>query len=192
MLHRVCSTCETHNPPNEFFCAGCGAGISSIEPTEQPPAVAATSATHATAVAAHPHHDSGNVRCPNPDCGLEQVSGDRCARCDTALPAAVSWLLVWPWNQETVLAGALPIGRESSPEWLLRQYQREGFDNLSRSHALLETSGTRAQVTDLHSSNGTFLNGKPLAPQSTTSLQSGDELRFASRLTLTVRQRSQE
>ena len=90
-----------------------------------------------------------------------------------------------------MLAGSLAIGRDSSPDWLRDRYQREGFDNLSRSHALIEVSGEAAQVTDLHSSNGTFLNGKPLAPNVPTPLHSGDELRFASRLTITVRQRSQ-
>jgi pSer/pThr/pTyr-binding forkhead associated (FHA) protein len=90
-----------------------------------------------------------------------------------------------------VLAGSLAIGRDSSPDWLRDRYQREGFDNLSRSHALIKVSGEQAQVTDLHSSNGTFLNGKALTPQVATSFRSGDELRFASRLTITVRQRSQ-
>lgn len=91
-----------------------------------------------------------------------------------------------------MLAGSLPIGRDSSPDWLRERYRRERFDNLSRSHALIEVCGERGQVTDLQSSNGTFLNGNPLAPRVATSFQPGDELRFAARLTVTVRRRSQE
>ena len=90
-----------------------------------------------------------------------------------------------------MLVGSLAIGRDSSPAWLRERYQRERLDNLSRQHALLEVSGEQGWVTDLHSSNGTFLNGKALPARVATSFRSGDELCFATRLTVTVRRGSQ-
>ena len=45
---------------------------------------------------------------------------------------------------------------------------------ISRHHCLLRFRATEATLTDLGSSNGTFVNGKRIRSQ--TSLQSGDEI----------------
>ena len=53
------------------------------------------------------------------------------------------------------------------------------FDNLSRMHAQLENSAGDLTVTDLGSTNGTFVNGERVTPGQRHPLAPGDELRLA-------------
>jgi pSer/pThr/pTyr-binding forkhead associated (FHA) protein len=55
---------------------------------------------------------------------------------------------------------------------------RLGSSAVSRHHCLVRVRGQEATVTDLGSSNGTFLNGKRV--RSSSPLRSGDELRLGS------------
>src|ERR1044071_3546358 len=53
-----------------------------------------------------------------------------------------------------------------------------GYDaGVSRRHAILSHKDGVYCVEDLGSANGTFVNGRQLAPQTATSLADGDELR---------------
>jgi uncharacterized protein YkwD len=52
-----------------------------------------------------------------------------------------------------------------------------GEPTISRRHAIIRRSGRRFTVTDLESSNGTFLNGRRIAKPA--RVQPGDEIRFA-------------
>lgn len=52
-----------------------------------------------------------------------------------------------------------------------------GFDaGVSRRHAVLHQRDGSVLVEDLGSANGTFVNGRKLAPQAEVALRSGDEL----------------
>ncbi len=57
---------------------------------------------------------------------------------------------------------------------------------VSREHCVISYNGTQFLVTDLNSSNGTFINRKRLEPNAPTPLNDGDELTLGS-LTMTVR-----
>jgi hypothetical protein len=185
MTHRICPTCQTRNSAQEFFCNACGASISSVELTiDTPPVQAEPEGSLGQPAAAEGTGPAGLTHCP--DCGLQQPPAPHCARCDGSLPIEHRWMLTWPWGEETVLSGALAIGRDSSPEWLRERYRRNGLDNLSRRHAVVEVNGAEGHVVDLGSSNGTFLNDNPVSPHVRTALRAGDELRFASRLRVTV------
>jgi pSer/pThr/pTyr-binding forkhead associated (FHA) protein len=53
-----------------------------------------------------------------------------------------------------------------------------GYDaGVSRRHAILAHKQNTYTVEDLGSSNGTFVNGRRLAPQTPTTLEHGDELK---------------
>ena len=92
-----------------------------------------------------------------------------------------------PGAYETRIDGRLSIGRDSSPEWLRKRFAQSGLDNLSRNHAVLEMLAGRVTVTDLGSSNGTYVNSVRIEANLPTALASGDLLRFAASLTVTVR-----
>ncbi len=52
-------------------------------------------------------------------------------------------------------------------------------DEISREHARIDYREGHYTVTDLGSTNLTFLNGAPLAPQTETPLSPGDRLAFS-------------
>jgi pSer/pThr/pTyr-binding forkhead associated (FHA) protein len=56
---------------------------------------------------------------------------------------------------------------------------------VSRRHAMLTIDQEHLWITDLHSVNGTFLNGRQLEPDQATVLRDGDQVELA-RLSLRV------
>lgn len=53
------------------------------------------------------------------------------------------------------------------------------FGDISGNHAKIELNGQQWQVTDLGSTNGTFLNGESLTPNQPYPIKVGDILRFS-------------
>ncbi|HEX2907454.1 MAG TPA: FHA domain-containing protein [Phototrophicaceae bacterium] len=63
----------------------------------------------------------------------------------------------------------------------------QGFDltpykaeqkGVSRAHAAIEISGTQVTLTDLSSTNGTYLNNNQLKPHQPQLIRSGDQIRL--------------
>ena len=75
-------------------------------------------------------------------------------------------------RQQELSAGLLTIGRQVGNDLHLDNAQ------VSRSHARLACTQSSCQITDLNSSNGTYLNGERLAPQVPVDLNPGDTLRI--------------
>ena len=50
---------------------------------------------------------------------------------------------------------------------------------ISRRHARLEYKGNDFYLTDLHSSNGTFINGELISPMKPFQIHSGDDVIFS-------------
>lgn len=54
-----------------------------------------------------------------------------------------------------------------------------GYDaGVSRRHAIIAVAGSDFTVEDLGSANGTFINGRRLAPEAPTPIRHGDELKI--------------
>jgi hypothetical protein len=75
-------------------------------------------------------------------------------------------------DRRVALPGRCVVGRSRSCDLELVD------EHVSNQHATLEWNSTHWLVRDLGSSNGTFLNGRRLAPGETATLGKGDELRF--------------
>ncbi len=84
-------------------------------------------------------------------------------------PLAESWLEL-PDGRLFWLKGRCSIGRHADNELSL------DATSVSRHHALLAATAGGYSLSDLHSSNGTFVNGAPVVRPRT--LRDGDELRF--------------
>ena len=56
----------------------------------------------------------------------------------------------------------------------------------SREHFRLAATGRGISIVDLHSTNGTFVNGTEIEPDKTTVLSAGDEIRVGAAVRLTV------
>ena len=92
----------------------------------------------------------------------------------------------WPWGDETLLDRELPLGRDSSPDWLMQKLAAQNFDNISRRHATLTPNTHQLQLVDLGSSNGTYLNGKRLSGNVAVEVPANSDIRFATTLTVQV------
>jgi len=179
MMRRVCPTCRVINELSAFYCTKCGVPIGSIEPTESEPAdlLQANGTVQQSAVNAVPS-DPGTVQCPG--CRLSQTASELCAKCGIPLPRTMVWIVTWPWNEDTQITSTLAVGRDSSPDWLKQRFGQLNLDVLSREHARIDIQGEQVTVTDLGSTNGTFVNGTRLQARNATTLCSGDVLRFSS------------
>ena len=117
-------------------------------------------------------------------CGRVNKAGARfCAGCGAPLGAPpVGRLLItsprkaWEQSLERL---PMRIGRRDPrqnhyPEIDLAEHDR-GI--ASRNHALIERNGDYYTLTDLGSTNGTFLNGKALAPRQPQRLRPGDRIK---------------
>lgn len=69
-------------------------------------------------------------------------------------------------------AGGVIIGRDSTCGLVLQDYQVSG------QHARLEWTGSVWVIRDLNSSNGTYLNGAPLARGTVQALRPGDRIQI--------------
>ena len=56
----------------------------------------------------------------------------------------------------------------------------------SREHFRLAATGRGISIVDLHSTNGTFVNGTEIEPDKATVLSAGDEIRVGAAVRLTV------
>lgn len=77
-------------------------------------------------------------------------------------------------EQRRLAGGRLVIGRAVGADWVIPDAGSE--TSLSRRHCLIESGPQGCRITDLDSTNGTRINGRPLAPQTPAPVASGDIL----------------
>lgn len=187
-LRRTCPTCGERNEASVIFCARCGITIGHVEPAPELADTGARSGAPALDAGVGERPPTGQATCPH--CRQEQRPAPRCVRCDLEMCSPPDWFAVWPWGEETLLPSELLIGREASPDWLRRRFVQSGFDNVSRRHAVIYVQGAEAAVTDLGSSNGTFVNEASIGANAARTVASGDSLRFGASLRVTLSRRS--
>lgn len=104
---------------------------------------------------------------------LPQAGGAACAYLELLGSREVRPQL-FPLHDEVV------IGRDRQDALASDQFVCIPLHTISRRHARLRRRGEAWSVEDLHSSNGTFVNGERLQPGSWRALGDGDELSLAS------------
>jgi hypothetical protein len=184
-LVKTCPTCGFANVPTSPFCLKCRISLVAVAPSEH--------VEKPTEQCDPQSCDTGESVCP--DCKAENEPGaERCVYCDCALtfavggPAPCHVELAWPWGKDQ-LTKPLRIGREPPcPESLIKAINAHGYDNISRSHAELVPDSVTGGVSliDLGSSNGTFVDGVRISPNTPIVLKSGAVVRFAANLSVTV------
>ena len=115
-----------------------------------------------------------NTRYPAPSLSKERaVSGMAAEPSDASGPALVS-LEPDRYNDIPLQRSLILIGKNAREcDICLR------FDTVSRVHAKVEKIGADFYLTDLFSTNGTFVDGRPLEPNHTVMLTVGSEVAFA-------------
>jgi pSer/pThr/pTyr-binding forkhead associated (FHA) protein len=94
-------------------------------------------------------------------------------------------MLVCPWGIAP-LSAARPVdlGRDETFSDLARQL--EAYDNISRRHARVELRPDGVYVTDFGSTNGTFLEGRRLTPNTPQLAGPGATVRLASNVEMRI------
>ncbi len=157
----TCHTCKHQEMEGELFCSECGARLWVAPGDSQPTIAFDTSRLREVAAAAVANAD------------------DTVKRVDTG-----QILLTVPgFKDPLVLQGEseYTLGRDG-PEKELPVVSLNPFGarekGVSRRHASLRIDRRQLLLTDLSSSNGTWLNDTQLPAQSPTRLESGDEIRL--------------
>jgi FHA domain len=161
----TCATCRNRELEGELYCSECGARL----PLGQP-------VTLSTAAFAETSRIREAARVPSPD--------------NARLRAGQIGLVIDGAPQNVILEGRPEyiLGREGNeqvmPDLNLNPYgARE--KGVSRVHAALRRDRTQVLLIDLGSTNGTRLNGKPLAAHQPIRVENGDEIRLG-KLILTI------
>ncbi len=151
----ICSNCQHENVSGTLFCVECGAQLNGAE------SLTTQSITQ------------------------DQIVDDLQKATPVAEPPsspANSWLSLHLMDSGKILPlasrneftmGRLSEGQPIMPDIDLTPYQAYA-SGVSRLHAVVKREGDRVVIMDLGSSNGTYLNGRRLAPHTEEPLKHGD------------------
>ncbi len=150
----LCKNCLHKNPPGAIFCAECGAQLTAGE--------TATQSIHTDKVA--PATSKGTpITIPKP------ITDNAWA----SLHLMDSGQILSLADRNEYTLGRLSEGQPVVPDLDLSPHQAYAA-GVSRIHALIKRDGKRVAIMDLGSSNGTYVNGKRLTPNSERLLNHGD------------------
>jgi pSer/pThr/pTyr-binding forkhead associated (FHA) protein len=151
----TCHNCQSRQFDGTIFCLECGASLQPRrDPTRPLP----------------PGMGAGELQRPRPVVNANNQAGARIT------------LVVLTTRRRITLDASdeLLIGREDTANSIhpdIDLGQHGGYDaGVSRRHAILAYRDGVYHVEDLGSANGTFVNGKRLAPHASAQLATGDEL----------------
>jgi hypothetical protein len=175
----ICPSCQATNAADESFCGVCGHLLTD------------------GAGSAAPSHGQAPDETPEncPACGAEvpEPTNLVCVDClepltprsSGATAPATLRLLFTGRPVEIPQPGIMLLGRD--PQLCPVATLFASHDNISRQHASVgvDSDGT-AWVRDEHSTNGTFVNNKPVPRGHTTPLTDGDQLRMGSDVTAKI------
>jgi hypothetical protein len=150
---KTCSICSYKNERTAIYCAGCGRRLLERQPTEQ----------QGLSWTLRPRATWGEMRLPESAVVVMQIL--------TAVDP-----LVLPRAQKLVIGRGGAAGLRA-PDIDLTSWGAERY-GVSRRHASLEIRDDAVFLTDLGSTNGTYLNAQRLSPGDARIVCSGDELCF--------------
>jgi pSer/pThr/pTyr-binding forkhead associated (FHA) protein len=155
----ICPACSFKNEPTTSLCAKCGEPLPHVgdHPTER----------QHLAWKLRPRTSWGDIRLA-PDTLL------------VLYVAATSEPLILP-RQEQILIGRAGASGLRQPHVDLTPYEAVEY-GVSRLHASLDIQNEAVLITDLRSTNGTYLNGLQLSPGQSKIVCNGDELCFGNLL----------
>ena len=149
----TCAACFYINEPTAIYCAGCGHRLVTRQPTERQQLL-----WHL-----HPRQTRGELRLPAEGVLVLHI-----------LPAVEPFVL--PRMERLVIGRAGASGlRHPDVDLTSCGAVRHG---VSRLHAAIEIKDDTVFITDLGSTNGTYLNARKLSPGESRIVCSGDEVCF--------------
>lgn len=197
----TCSSCGYRNVPGEMFCQNCGVQLPPVASASPPPPLPASLPQASETPLQSPDRCPGCGHPKGPDDVFCQNCGLRLAPAAQILPPQPSNLPEPVTIQEqprlrislvvSVTRAAIVLDMDRD-EWLVgRSDPLRGIfpevdlaphggdkSGVSRRHARLLSQSDQRWISDLNSTNFTFLNGEKLQPGVLYPLKPGDEIRF--------------
>ena len=192
----VCTWCGTELEGKPWACRSCGNDPASGPGESTEPAATETNdaATTAEAIAGVvPERSIASAArwCSAAGCGAPIPPGaDACPICEAPVaapgagPSTPALIVVFPWGPFPLPTGGLELGREVGPAEVQRG--TSGYPNVSRHHATIRQSNGTFAITDNRSTNGTFVDGRRLAPAEPWPLHDGSVVRLGATLEFTI------
>jgi FHA domain/zinc-ribbon domain len=150
----VCPNCQHNNLDGTVFCSECGMQLSGLQPI-------VTQNISADKIPTLERRKTGNL-----SKDLDSWASLHLLDSGQILPLG---------DRTEFTLGRVSEAQPIMPDIDLTPYQAYA-NGVSRLHAVLKREGKRVFVMDLGSSNGTYLNGKRLAPNVDQTLNHGDML----------------
>jgi hypothetical protein len=158
---QICSNCNAKQLEGSIFCAECGASLVPARHNE-------------TTMSLGPRQPTGDLDDPDPV--FIPVPEP-----ETTGPTLSLVIMNSGRRIKLDISEDLLIGRKDNARGIFPDVDLGldgGYDaGVSRRHAILSHKERVYRIEDLGSANGTFINGRRLAPQTATSLNSGDEVK---------------
>ncbi len=107
-----------------------------------------------------------------PDCGVALVEME--GEPEVSSAGGCASLFRESTGERIPINGTLKIGKSRTNDYCLMD-----VSTVSRCHAVIDSGDRGWTVTDLGSTNGTFVNGREITPQAPVALAAGDRIRFA-------------
>ena len=159
-----CPNCETENHSTAQFCSYCGLWLQNFETHKT------FSGQQGTAFKAHIEEivqsvETTEIKAPDLEKGMVAL-----------VPVNMDSLIKLTFNEPIILGRDTGERNISTPLVDFNDY-RGYMMGVSRQHAIITgDQETGYMLTDLGSSNGTYINGEQLKPQIPTKLNNGDQV----------------
>lgn len=170
----ICAHCGTQNMEGTYFCQECGRNI--LRSSRAAAKAGSTVAVNPEQLTANTYHEA------NPTEG-RAFGGTAYIGKSTEIIVKINDVEVIRLqpSQEMIL-GRSDTGTSFTPDIDLAHHNALEL-GVSRRHAKLKVSDGDITLSDMNSSNGTFLNGQRLVPNQPRVLHNGDEVRVGKLVT---------
>jgi len=162
VLQKICDTCGMANPATEMICMRCFSDISGRKPVERKTIR---------------HIDSKEIVRKPPG---KKISGLGFEEGRTIREVTPLILSLNPDTYITVHHGD-SVGRDTVGRTVL-----EDYNGVSRNHATFKFFNGKWLIRDENSTNGTFISGKKISPDTWYEIKNGDTVSFSSNCTFTI------
>ncbi len=154
----ICPTCGKPLSLTAEYCPTCGSPVSSSDDTQDTLLIFPTAPLNRKPLVPPPLHHSGEKRTVKSHVILQVLPSGTCLTLDVREPQTLG-------RSSTQAKNVVDLSEFNALE-----------HGVSRRHCKLELSDDQLQVTDLGSSNGTYLNNKLLVPHQRYVVLHGDRL----------------
>lgn len=174
----TCGACGTEVTADAVYCPACARPIATTAVNDVPEAGARSVGPAAA--------EKVPRLCSTSGCGQPLGESDAvCGYCGEPVAGAQQAVgtLAFPWGSHSLEDGeSVELGRARPPF----ATSLAGYPNVGRAHARVARADGGLLVTDLGSTNGTYIDGRRLPPHVPTELRVGQVLRLAASLEIEI------